>query len=107
MGKIMILFGPRIRRANSGQNSFRSRIPYFHTRDSNENILNLWYQNQAIQKPKFIYTSRTTTFMKDTKSDKIILKDRIRMQSGWSKWVPWSDSETNGVEHPYTVENLT
>jgi hypothetical protein len=45
--------------------------------------------------------------MKDTKSDKIILKDRIRMQSGWSKWVPWSDSKTNGVEHPYTAENLT
>jgi hypothetical protein len=95
------------RAANSGQNHFLSRILYFHTNNSNGNILSFWYQNQEIQKPKFIYTSSTITFMKDSKSDKIILKDRIHMQSGWLKWVPWSDSKTNGVEHPNITESLT
>jgi len=44
---------------------------------SNGNILSLWYWNQAIQKPKFIYASRTTTLMKELKWDKIILENRI------------------------------
>jgi hypothetical protein len=78
-----------------------------YTRYSNGNILGFWYRNKAIEKPKFIYTSRTTTFMKDSKSDKIFLKDRIRMQLGWLKWVSWSYSETNNVEHPNIAESLT
>jgi len=48
-----------------GQKSFsRSGIPAFNTRYSNENILSFWYWNQVIQKPKFIYVSRTTTLMR-------------------------------------------
>jgi hypothetical protein len=39
------------------------------------------YQNQAIEKPKFIYTSRDTTFIMDSKSDKIVLKAKIQTQS--------------------------
>jgi hypothetical protein len=45
--------------------------------------------------------------MKDLKLDKIDLKDRIWTQSGWSKWVPWSDLETNGAEYPNKAESLT
>ena len=44
-----------------------ARNPCFHTRYSNGNILSFWYRNQAIQKPKFIYASRTTTLMKESK----------------------------------------
>jgi hypothetical protein len=62
---------------NSGQDPSRGRNPYFHTRYSNENILSFWYRNQAIQKPKFIYASRTTTLMKELNWDKIVLKNRI------------------------------
>jgi hypothetical protein len=43
---------------------------------SNGNILSFWYRNQVIQKPKFIYTSRTTTLMKESKWDKIFLHNR-------------------------------
>jgi hypothetical protein len=71
MGKTLISFGPRMRPANSGQNPSRSRILYFYTTYSKWNILGFLYQNYAIQKPKFIYTSRTTTFMKDSKSDNV------------------------------------
>jgi hypothetical protein len=39
--------------------------------------LSFWYRNQAIQKPKFIYMSKTTTLMKDSKWDKIVLENRI------------------------------
>jgi hypothetical protein len=46
-----------------GLNPSRNRILYFHIRYSNGNILSFWYWNQAIQKPKFIYVSRTTTLM--------------------------------------------
>jgi hypothetical protein len=59
------------------QNHSRGRNPYFHTRYSNKNILSFWYRNQAIQKPKFIYASRTTTLMKELNWDKIILNNRI------------------------------
>jgi len=48
------------------QNPSRGRNPYFHTRYSNRNILIFWYQNQVIQKPKFICASRTTTLMKES-----------------------------------------
>jgi len=68
---------PRIRLANSGWNPSHGRILYFHARYSNMNILSLWYRNQAIQKPKFIYTYRISTFMGDPKWDKIFLKNRI------------------------------
>jgi hypothetical protein len=50
---------------------------------SNMNILSFWYRDQAIKKPKFIYTCRTTTFMKDSRWDKIVLQNRIEPQSGW------------------------
>ena len=62
---------------NSGQNSSRGKILYFHVRYSNGNLLSFWYQNQAIQKPKFFHASKTTTLMKDSKWEKIILKNRI------------------------------
>jgi len=60
-----------------GLNPSRGRILYFYIRYSNWNILSFWYWNQVIQKPKFIYTSRTTTLMKDSKWDKIVLDNRI------------------------------
>jgi len=48
-----------------GQKSFlQSEISAFNTRYSNGNILSFWYWSQAIQKPKFIYVSRTTTLMR-------------------------------------------
>jgi len=72
---------------NSGWNSSHGRILCFHTRYSNGNNLSFWYLNQAIQKPKFIYAFRNTNFMKDSKWDKIVLKNRIWPQSGWSKRV--------------------
>ena len=62
---------------NLGQDPSRGRILYLHIRYSNENILSFWYWNQAIQKPKFIYASRTTALMKESKWDKIILENRI------------------------------
>jgi len=62
---------------NSGQDPSCRKNPYFHTRYSNGNILSFWYWNQAIQKPKFIYSSRTTTLMKESNWDKIILKNII------------------------------
>jgi hypothetical protein len=55
----------------------RGRILCLHVRYSNRNILSFWYWNQMIQKPKFIYVSRTTTLMKESKWDKIILQNRI------------------------------
>jgi len=48
-----------------------------HVRHSNGNILSFWYWNQVIQKPKFIYASRTKTLMKKSKWDKIFLHNRI------------------------------
>jgi len=71
---ILVLFdsvlGPkkilRIKPANLGKNPSRGRNPCFHTRYSNGNILSFWYRNRAIQKPKFIYASRTTTLMKES-----------------------------------------
>jgi hypothetical protein len=72
---------------NSGWNPSCGRILYFSTRCSNGNILSLWYRNQVIQKPKFISTYKTKTSMKDSKWDKIILKNRIWPQSVWSKRV--------------------
>ena len=62
---------------NSGQDPSRVRILYIHIRYSNWNILSFWYRNQAIQKPKFIYASRTTTLIKESKWDKIVLENRI------------------------------
>jgi hypothetical protein len=50
---------------NSGQNLLAAEFSTFTFRYSNENILSFWYQSQAIQKPKFIYAYRTTTFMRD------------------------------------------
>jgi hypothetical protein len=47
-----------------GKNLFRGRNPCFHTKYSNGNILSFWYWNQAIQQPRFIYMSRTTTLMR-------------------------------------------
>ena len=80
MGKNPISFGSLIRLANSGQNPTYNRILYFHTRYSNRNILSFKYQNQEIKKPKFIYAFRTTNLIKDSKSNKIILKAKIRTQ---------------------------
>jgi hypothetical protein len=68
-----------------GLNPSRGKILCLHVRYSNRNILSFWYRNQAIQKPKFIYASRTTTLMKESKWDKIFLKNRIWQQSSWSK----------------------
>ena len=84
-----------------------SRILCFHIKYSNMNILSSWYRNQAIRKPKFIYASKTTTLMKDSKCDKIILKNRNWQQSGWQKEVSWSDSEIDNVEHPNMTESMT
>jgi hypothetical protein len=50
---------------NSGQNPARGRILYFHVEIFKREYLELLISNQAIQKPKFIYAYRTTTFMKD------------------------------------------
>jgi hypothetical protein len=62
---------------NSGQDPSRGRNLCFHVRYSNGNILSFWYRNQAIQKLKFIYASRTTTLMKESKWDEIVLENRI------------------------------
>jgi len=61
----------------SGQDPSRDRILYFHVRYSNGNILSFWYRNQVIQNPEFIYASRTTTLMKESNWDKIVLKNII------------------------------
>ena len=61
---------------------FTAVLSTFTFRYSNGNFFNFWYQNQAIQKSKFIYASKTTTLMKDSKSEKIVLKNRILQQSG-------------------------
>jgi hypothetical protein len=37
---------------------------HFLIRYSNMNILSSWYRNQVIQKLKFIYACKTTTFMR-------------------------------------------
>ena len=50
---------------NSGQNLLAAEFSTFTLRNSNGDILSFWYQNQAIQKPKFIYSYRSITFMKD------------------------------------------
>jgi len=49
---------------NSGQNPFHDRNLYFLIRYSHGNILSFWYQNQEIEKPKFIYAYKSTAFMK-------------------------------------------
>ena len=77
MGRNPSLFEPLIRPVKLGQNPTCSRILRFHTTDSNKYILSLKYQNHAIQKPKIIYISRNTNFMKDVKLDKIVLKATI------------------------------
>ena len=61
---------------DSGQYPSRGRILCLHIRYSNENILSLWYRNQVIQKLKFIYASRNTTLMEESKWDKIFLQNR-------------------------------
>jgi hypothetical protein len=66
-----------------GKNPFRGRNPCFHTKYSNGNILSFWYWNQAIQQPRFIYMSRTTTLMKDSRWDKFVLNNRIATKLGW------------------------
>ena len=78
-------FGSLIKPAKSSWNSTCGRILCFNVIDSNEHILSLKYQNHAIQKPKIIYTSRNTTFMKDVKSDKFghKLKDKIGILIWW------------------------
>jgi hypothetical protein len=88
IGKNLISLGPQIRPANSGQNPTRSRILYFHTRYLNRNIFSFRYQNQNIQSPKFICTSRNTTSMKDSNSYKIVLKAKLRTQSGGRNGFP-------------------
>ena len=77
------------RPANLGKNPSRGRNPYFHTRYSNGNILSFWYWNQAIQKPKFIYVSRTTTLMNDSKWDKFFLNNIIAAKLGWKPSRGW------------------
>jgi len=47
---------------------------HFPIRYFNVNILSFCYWNQVIQKPKFIYTCRTTTFTRDSRWDKIVLE---------------------------------
>jgi hypothetical protein len=81
MGINLSLFGPLIRPAKLGRNSPCSQILYFNTIYSNEHILSLEHWKHGIQKPKIIYTSRTTTFMKYTRLDKIILKVKMQTQS--------------------------
>jgi len=88
MGKNPSLFRPLIRPAKSGWNSPYSKILYFYTTDSNELILSLRCQNHAIQNPKIVYTPRTTTFMKDVKSDKIISKAKTWMKFEGQDWSP-------------------
>jgi len=69
--------------------------------------MNFWYQNQAIQKPKFIYAYKTTTLMKDSKWDKIVLENKIWQQSGWSKRISWSNSETDNAKYPDVTKSMT
>jgi len=38
---------------------------------------------QRFKRPKFIYVSRTTTLMKDSKWDKFVLNNRIATKLGW------------------------
>jgi hypothetical protein len=91
---------------NSSWNISRSRINCFLIRYSYGNILSFWYQNQKIQKPKFIYTYRSTTFLKDLKWDKFILKNRIWLQSSWSKGSHNLIQETDNAKHLNLTESL-
>ena len=68
---------------------------HFLIRYSNMHILSFWYRNPAIQKLKFIYVCRTTTFTKDSRWDIIVLLDRIGPQNWSVKMVSWSDSKTD------------
>ena len=68
---------------NVGQDPSRDRILYFLIRYSHGSILSFWYQNKEIQKPKFIYIYRSTTFMKGLKWDKFFLKNKIATKLGW------------------------
>ena len=71
------LFEPLIRATKSSRNPPCSKTLYFHNTDLNRHILSLGYQNHVIQKSKIIYTSRNTTFIKDVRSNKIVLKVKI------------------------------
>jgi hypothetical protein len=79
-------FEPLIKPVKSSWNITCNRILYLHTTYSNWHILILGNQNHVIQNLKLIYTSRTTTFMKDSRSDKIILKAKIQTQSEGQDW---------------------
>ena len=82
MGRNLILFRSLIISAKSGQNPTCNKILYFHIKYLNRHILSFRYRTHDIQKPKFIYTFRTTTFMKGSKSNKIVFKMKILMQDG-------------------------
>ena len=79
-------FEPLIRPTKLGQNPFNDRIFCFHITDSKEHILSLKHWNHMIQKLKIIYTCRNTTFMKDFRSDKIVLNVKIQTQSEGQDW---------------------
>ena len=71
------LFGPLIKSSKLDWNPTCNRILYCYTIDSNTHILSLRHQNHEIQKPKLIYTYKTTTVMKDAMLDKMFLKAKI------------------------------
>jgi len=67
-----------------GQKLFsRPGIPAFNTRYSNGNILSFWYWNWAIQKPKFIYVSRTTTLMRIQSEINSFCITELQPKLGW------------------------
>jgi len=80
---------------------------HFLIRYSNVNILSFWYWNQAIQKSKFIYTCRTTTFMRIRGE----IKSFYRTESGRNlvgkKWSPNLIQKLTNAEHPDMTESIT
>ena len=79
--KIQCIFGHPIGTTTS------ALILFAHQYENRHN-LSIRCRNQVIQKPKFIYTFRATTFMKRPKSGKIIYITKILVQSGWRDMLP-------------------
>jgi hypothetical protein len=74
----------RISPANLGKNPSRGQESLLSTLDIQTGIS--WafdIEIKRFKKPKFIYVSRTTTLMKDSKWDKFILNNRIATKLGW------------------------
>ena len=82
MGRNQSSFGPPTGIAKSGLNSVRGRIFCSSMQHSNGHIWSFRYPNQVIQKPKLIYTSRYTTWMKSPSPKEIVFNTEILMEAG-------------------------